>query len=109
MAITCTCKTGICVIHPKIEAKPILVDPRVAETIQSPSLDISTEDKLQLKTLQVTALDLQLAAREAADRMNNAQMQLNTFAGTLFEKHAVSNKEYVLDLAGPKFVKRETM
>jgi hypothetical protein len=106
MSIVCNCETGgFCQIHPQAQMKQALKKAEEAAPAPDP-LAISSDDKLQLKTLEAEALDAQLTAQRVRDKVVEAQNALNQFAQTLFEKHGLDSKTHVLDLKGLRFVPR---
>lgn len=105
MPITCQCPNR-CEIHPK--PKPELVEQlQPNQKDWKPSApEIAAEDKLTLKTLEAESLKSQLQAHQASQRASAAFQQVEQFAQSIYEKHALRREDWQLDLTTLKFIPR---
>lgn len=97
--IVCNCPSK-CEIHPRY---PTVNGQRVDLILP----DISTDDKLTLKSLEADALNAQLRIQHAQQQAQAAVANLNGFIGEVYERYKVSVETHILDLKTTKFVKRE--
>jgi hypothetical protein len=88
------------------EIKEFLSDPKNTATIEKLlKVELTSEDKLTIRTLEVEAYRIQATQQQVNEQMKAAVESLNAGIRAVAEKLGYDQKEYRLDLKTMEFVR----